>query len=1268
MRIVIDMQGAQSSGSWNRGIGRYTMSLASALVRNRCENEIFLALNGAFLESIERIRAHFEGVLPQENIRVWSAPTPVAYSEPKNEWRRQSAELAREAFIASLNPDFAIVSSLFEGLGDDAVASVKRLSAQCLTAVVLYDLIPYIHRKPYLENPVVEAWYLEKIENLRRSDLCLAISESSSQEGVNYLGLPSDRCVNISTDADAHFQQVTVPSENESHLRKQYGLTRDFVMYTGGIDHRKNIEGLIRSYAKLAPPIRATHQLAIVCSVQEDSRRRLLALAMAEGMNADEVVLTGFVPEEHLIALYNLCAVFVFPSWHEGFGLPALEAMRCGAPVIAANSSSLPEVIGWADALFDPRADDSIAHAIERVLTDLEFRSQLVAHGKQQCAKFSWDESARRAIDAMDRLFIETQLPSGAAPDNRPRLAYVSPLPPERSGISDYSAELLPALSQHYEIEVVVAQGSVTDAWITANCPIRSVQWFIDHSDKFDRVLYHFGNSAFHQHMFGLLEAIPGVVVLHDFYLGHVLQHIETTGYAPNYFTAQLYQSHGYVGLLNRAKEKGVAEVVWNYPCNRNVIEKSIGTIFHSENSLRLTKDWYGDADFNQSVIPLLRAPAPANSVFAARKALGISSNDFVVCSFGMLGPAKLNHRLLKAWLDSDLAKSEGCHLIFVGEVPVGEFRNELISLIKHHKNGDSIHITGWIDQEKYRHYLDAADIGVQLRTLSRGETSAAVLDCMNHGLATIVNGNGSMAEIADDAVWKLPDEFDDQALIYALETLWRDPHKRKTIGAKANDVISEHHDPARCAVQYQAAIEGFYAKNRPMLKNAVQAIGALATAPASDADLMALAASLASTFAPRRVGRTLFVDISELVQCDAKTGIQRVVRSVLQQWLVHPPPGWRMEPVYATPTSPYRYARQFTAAFLGIPSTALNDEPIEFTPGDVFFALDLCPQVQRAHADLYQRLRQQGVTVKFMVFDLLCILQPEHFLPGVAEGVSQWLQVVGESDGAVCISQAVAHDLRHWMGEQTWKRLRSFSIDANPLGTDLKSSTPSRGLPDDAKDVETALQQRPSFLMVGTLEPRKAHGQVLDAFEQLWQSGSNINLVIVGKQGWMVEHLVSRLNSHQELGKRLFWLKGISDEYLEMVYAASTCLIAASYGEGFGLPLIEAAQHKLPIIARDIPVFHEVAGEHAYYFNAEQPGELAHALRDWLALYKVEKHPRSDAMPWLTWQQSATELAKILLEPEPGTGRCQGSTPDGAATGEACIATTNRASSACSD
>jgi glycosyltransferase involved in cell wall biosynthesis len=196
--------------------------------------------------------------------------------------------------------------------------------------------------------------------------------------------------------------------------------------------------------------------------------------------------------------------------------------------------------------------------------------------------------------------------------------------------------------------------------------------------------------------------------------------------------------------------------------------------------------------------------------------------------------------------------------------------------------------------------------------------------------------------------------------------------------------------------------------------------------------------------------------------------------------------------------------------------------------------------------------------------------------------------------------------------------------------GADLKASLPSKGTPDDGQQVLAQILSRPSFLMVGTIEPRKGHRQALDAMERLWADGVDANLVIVSQKGWMMDDFVERIGQHPQRESRLFWLQGITDEMLEEIYCSSDARLAASEGEGFGLPLIEAAQHGLPIIARDIPIFREVASEHAYYFRGETAQALAGALTAWLSL--GDAIPASAGMPWLTWKQSSRQLLDVVL------------------------------------
>jgi glycosyltransferase involved in cell wall biosynthesis len=272
------------------------------------------------------------------------------------------------------------------------------------------------------------------------------------------------------------------------------------------------------------------------------------------------------------------------------------------------------------------------------------------------------------------------------------------------------------------------------------------------------------------------------------------------------------------------------------------------------------------------------------------------------------------------------------------------------------------------------------------------------------------------------------------------------------------------------------------------------------------------------------------------------------------------------------------------------------------------------------------------GVRVVFTIYDLLCIQHPEFFFAGAKEDFTRWLEVVTENDGAICISQETANALTNWRSSYNSHKEPSFTIQWFHLGAEINQSLPTKGISSKA-DVLSRLKRHNTVLMVGTIEPRKGHDQVLQAFEILWKMGIITNLVIVGKQGWLVDDLCDKLRTHAEINHRLFWLEGISDEYLEKIYAASTCLVAASYGEGFGLPLIEAAQHGLPILARDIPVFREVAGEHAAYFKAETPNELAIAIKSWLADYQKNTHPKSSGMKFLTWKESAAMLFNKITQ-----------------------------------
>ncbi len=170
-------------------------------------------------------------------------------------------------------------------------------------------------------------------------------------------------------------------------------------------------------------------------------------------------------------------------------------------------------------------------------------------------------------------------------------------------------------------------------------------------------------------------------------------------------------------------------------------------------------------------------------------------------------------------------------------------------------------------------------------------------------------------------------------------------------------------------------------------------------------------------------------------------------------------------------------------------------------------------------------------------------------------------------------------------------------------------------------------------ILMVGTVEPRKGYAQMLDAFELLWLGGCTAKLMIVGRRGWHVDELAARLLQHAEAGRRLQWISEADDTELQTMYLAADGLAMGSEAEGFGLPLVEAAQHGIPLFARDLAVFREVAGHHATYFHANNGEELAPQLCQWLDALANGTAIASDEIAPLTWQASASKLTSLITQ-----------------------------------
>jgi glycosyltransferase involved in cell wall biosynthesis len=372
-------------------------------------HDVVCLLSGAFPNELPTLKEDLLAQVPSASVKTFQIPSPCAAACPKNAWRQIAARVLREHAIACLEPDFVHVPTLLaDGWGDDAVASVGLLGIHIPVSLTQYDLIPLVMEEFYLPQGAFRDYYMVKLDNVKQADLLLAISEYSKKEAIECLGVAENIVVNISTAVETELWQPVADGSVLQYTIKVLGIKSGFLLYApGGFDYRKNLDRLFEAYALLPSRVRAVHQL-VIASKLDPGRREILDRAMASfGLEPGEVVLTDYISDLALKHLYSACFAYIFPSLHEGFGLPVLEAMSCGAPVIASNRTSIPEVVGMDEALFNPTSPQSMRDKMVQIIQDSGFRQRLLEHAGRQPKRFSWEHSARVAVEAIQRRYEE---------------------------------------------------------------------------------------------------------------------------------------------------------------------------------------------------------------------------------------------------------------------------------------------------------------------------------------------------------------------------------------------------------------------------------------------------------------------------------------------------------------------------------------------------------------------------------------------------------------------------------------------------------------------------------------------------------------------------------------------------------------------------------------------------------------------------------------------------------------------------------------------
>jgi glycosyltransferase involved in cell wall biosynthesis len=389
------------------------MSLLKAFVSNAIDHDVHVVVSSLYPYFTAQIFSELHGLIDSDNIHIMPLLDHSSEDKLSNMWRSQANKYIREYFISQLKPDFVHISSLFEGFMEPIPASIGLIPSNHFTSVSLYDLIPMLDPDRYLPFLEAKHWYFQRIDSLKKADLLLAISNYSKREALETLDLDSDVVVSVGTDADEKFNKHIV--EKSVEILQNLNVNMPFVLYTGAIaktDPRKNCNLTIKAFSAIPDVVRSKHQLVLCGSVTEHDKNDLLMYAASLGLNANQLILTGWVDDNSLIALYQKCKVFVFPSMHEGFGLPVLEAIRCGAAVIASNRTSIPEVIGCDLATFDPMNESEFSQKLLLALSDDEYRYKIMSAEHESQKHFNWNVTATKSLKAMEAFFLKTSKPN----------------------------------------------------------------------------------------------------------------------------------------------------------------------------------------------------------------------------------------------------------------------------------------------------------------------------------------------------------------------------------------------------------------------------------------------------------------------------------------------------------------------------------------------------------------------------------------------------------------------------------------------------------------------------------------------------------------------------------------------------------------------------------------------------------------------------------------------------------------------------------------
>ncbi|MEA2588224.1 MAG: hypothetical protein QOH66_1151 [Actinomycetota bacterium] len=786
-----------------RGMGRYTQQQLRAVLDIDDRNEyVLLANRGNDLSLI------VPEVLEAENtsIEVFSPPRLPRDPQHTDVLLRLAEDY--QTWLASLDLDVYHATTPF------LLEYPLLLQFDvCPTVATFYDAIPLIFADHYYGTTVYDALardhYLRTLRLVTGAARVLAISDAAGRDAVKHCGIAPERIDRAWPIPDAVFRRlpdhllrkVLLGLEHRLRLPARYVLTVTYPHYA------KNLETLLKAYAALPAADRTELPLVICCYLSDDSRRLVMTLAEEAGI-ADDIVLTGVVSDAELCGLYNRATVVVHPSRYEGFGLPIVEAMACGAPVVTTTSSSMPEAAGDAGILVDPDDVAGFTAAIARLDRDPALRTELRERGFEQVRRFS----PRQLAEATLRSYEAAARPPPPPPSDRLRLAVWTPLPPAQSGIADYAAELLEGLSPHCDLEVFVDDGYLPANECLDLYPVRHFTAFERRQawHPFDAVLYQVGGSMFHHYMSEALRTHPGIVVLHDMMWSHVLYTWAHEHGDDEAFRSAVAELEGRAALQEfDAIDRADTGALWAFLCAHPMLEPVIGgslaQIVHLDAAADQLRAAHPGA--NPWVVPMgVDDPCAGDVTTTPRLARctlpDVPLDAFVVGTYGIVHQSKRLEACIRGFAGLAAQRPDAV-LLVVGRALQESYVEELEKLAANLGLGDRVQFTGHVERNRFDAYLKAADVIVNLRTPLNTHMSATLMRAIATGRPVVINDLPEWRFFPDGVVRRVPVDGEVPALTEALLSLAGDPGLRSRMAADARTFYEREGSIGRMAERY---------------------------------------------------------------------------------------------------------------------------------------------------------------------------------------------------------------------------------------------------------------------------------------------------------------------------------------------------------------------------------------------------------------------------------------------------------------------------------